>query len=149
MNLYRELDKAQQARVNAYLGQYAFFAFNEKQFAEGMKKLDLRADDYGSLVRLGAGGFLLKDRAEGWRELAEEITRERAEAIRDPETGPQFAYDMFYYELANHEYSYTGDASETLEALGYDWEDVRKDSTLRDALKKACEQILQDARSDE
>jgi hypothetical protein len=41
---------------------------------------------------------------------------------------------MFVYELGNHEYSYTGDIDETLDALGFTIEDIKNDERLEKGL---------------
>lgn len=40
-------------------------------------------------------------------------------AIAQDTTGSGFIYEMFLCELADHEYGYTQDVGETLDALGY------------------------------
>ena len=52
-----------------------------------------------------------------------------------------FIYDMFYAELANHEYGYTGDITDTVEALGYTVDDLNADKRLLKGLKKAMDQF--------
>lgn len=108
-----------------------------------MKKLGLSADKKKDLVRLGnTGGFILKARAKDYRDLAEAIQKETQEAIDNPETGELFATDMFLYELANHEYAYTKDITDTLDALGYDLEEIEKSPVLKKVLHTACMKIL-------
>lgn len=142
MNLYAELKEDHQKRVDSFLGKYAFFAFSNDQFEEGMEKLGLTAGKEKDLVRLGStGGFLLKAKAKDYRELAEAIQQETQAAIDNPETGAQFATDMFLYELANHEYSYTKDTADTLDALGYTQEDIDNSPVLKRALDAACLQL--------
>ena len=147
MNRYRELTERHQKRIDAFLSQYAFFAFSEKQFAEGLQRLGITEEDAGEkLVRMSStGGFMLKDRAAEYWKIAQEITDEISAAVHDPDTGRSFAYDMFYYELANHEYSYTGCAEDALDALGYEWEDIQKDEVLKSALEQAEKDVIRDA----
>lgn len=135
MITYREMKEEQQTRVNDFLSKYAFFAFSEKQFSEGLKKLNIPADASGVLVSIGAGGYMLKDHAAEYKALAEGIAQERREAAREPE----FAFQMFRDELADHEYCFTGRASDALAALGYDLDDINADSVLLDAFRRACE----------
>jgi hypothetical protein len=54
-------------------------------------------------------------------------------AIQDEE----FVFEMFNYELANHEYSYTGDLTDTLEALGLTMDIINETPNMADALKRA------------
>ena len=147
MNQYKRLSDDHQKRVSAFLDKYALFACNDKQFQEGLQRLGISREDAGrKLVRMGGtGGFMLKDRSGEYNTLAETIAAETDAAVHDPVNGPGFAYDMFYYELANHEYSYTGRAEDALDALGYTWEDVQKDEILKAALKRAAEDVMRDS----
>ena len=58
---------------------------------------------------------------------------ERKAAMQDDE----YLFTMFNYELANHEYSYTGDLDDTLDALGLTIEEINADPRMADALKRA------------
>lgn len=146
MTTYTELKDQQQERVNAFLHKYAFFAFSQQQFKEGLKRLGIPEDAERVLVPLGSsGGFLLKDKLPEYRAMMEGLERETREAVEDPETGAAFAVQMFSYELANHEYSITGDLTETLDALGYTTEDINGSPVLKQALKEACAAVLKDA----
>lgn len=147
MNQYRKLSEDHQERVNVFLNKYAFFAFNEKQFQDGLQRLGISEEDAGKkLVRMGStGGFMLKEHTAEYAALAEGIADEVDKAVHDPSTGPSFAYDMFYYELANHEYSYTGCKEDALDALGYTWEDIRKDEILQTALEQAAKDVIRDS----
>ena len=51
---------------------------------------------------------------------------------------------MFYYELVNHEYGFTGDAEDTLEALGYTMERVQANQCLRTGFELACKKIMEE-----
>jgi len=46
--------------------------------------------------------------------------------------------DMFRYELANHEYDYTGDIDDTLDALCLTQQDIDQNPALQHGLQKAC-----------
>lgn len=46
---------------------------------------------------------------------------------------------MFLTELENHEYSYTGDAEDTLDALGYTIDEIYADDLLRHGFEKAIQ----------
>ena len=67
---------------------------------------------------------------------------ERRAAIAEDKTGEGFIYQMFLAELADHEYGYTGDAEDTLEALGYTWEQVTADKRLLRGLEMAQKRLL-------
>lgn len=142
---YEELKDSQGEKIDAFLMKYAFFAFNEDQFREGLRKLGVPEEEAGArLYRMGdTGGYYLKERAEEYRKLWEELDKEIRDAIHDPETGPEFAFQMFHYELLNHEYGYTGDTWETLNGLGLTLEEIQADPIMSEALEKAKKAILQ------
>ena len=135
MNLYDGMKARQQRAVDQYLNSYAFFAFSESQFNESLKKLGA---DPAQLRTLPGGGFILADRTVGLMELLQANAQEREAALKNP----QFAYDMFFSELGNHEYSYTGSTAETLDALGLDPDRIRADPVLSDALDRAKRDAL-------
>ena len=49
---------------------------------------------------------------------------------------------MFFSELENHEYSYTGSAEDTLDSLGLSFEDVAADPRLAHGLDLAEGEIM-------
>ena len=74
------------------------------------------------------------------------FTRHRKEledAIAGDKTGQGFICDMFLQELENHEYSYTGDVQETLDALGITAQYMESVPQLLDGLALACEKAMQ------
>ena len=130
MSLYETMKARQQKAVDRYIREYGFFAFSDDQFTEGLKKLGA---DPGQLRALPGGGYMLADKVQGFIEILQANDRERAAALRHPE----YVFNMFYSELANHEYSYTGDASETLQALGMSEDQLRADPALYEAFERA------------
>lgn len=64
------------------------------------------------------------------------------EAIAGDKTGEGFIYQMFLYELNNHEYGYTGDTEEALDALGYTAEEVVADDRLNRGITLAHQKIM-------
>ena len=127
MNKYAELRSRQQKEVNALpLG----FAFNNRQFEEMMKGWGLDPEkDLDKIVSIGCGGFIRHK-------------RELKEAVAADQTGEGFIFDMFLCELDNHEYSYTGDTSEALEALGLTAQEVVDDPRLNRGICKAHQVIM-------
>ncbi len=143
MNLYRTQQTAQQRRMNEFVSKYAFFAFDENQFNEGLEKLGIEPGTEDALVSIPGGGYVLADKVQDFKDLLKSFRQERADAIRDTETGAQFAYDMFRASLNDSEYSYSEDAEDTLNSLGYDLQDIEADPVLKTAFDKACKDILQ------
>lgn len=140
VNLYRILKKKQEKRLNEVIEKYCFFAFSDKQFEEGMKRFGLSTDpaDLQKVVKFYGGGFILKDHAE---ELRQALTKNHEELHEALHSGADFAHDAFLTELYDHEYSYTGDPTDAVEALGLTMEEVLKDEYLNTHLAGAMQYI--------
>ena len=66
-NHYQELRDRQQEEVNAFP---MFFAFDQRQFAEGMRRLGLRPSDMNQVYAIaGTGGFYRKSDAPKLHEM--------------------------------------------------------------------------------
>ena len=139
MNRYADMKRRQQQEFGAFPMQ---FAFNDRQFAEGMAALGLEPTDTDKVYTAPGGGFYRKEDGPRLKEMMDRFDRELQSAIAGDKTGDGFIYEMFLYELNNHEYGYTGDLSETLDALGYAPEDIRADPRLSHGLEKARLEIL-------
>lgn len=141
MNKYLELKKKQQEEIAALsLG----FAFSDKQFAQMMENWGLNAEkDLDKICYMGSGTFVQKKDVESVRKTFSKHKAELKAAIAEDKTGEGFIFHMFYYELANHEYGYTGDYEDTLNALGYTWQQVQEDKRLLCGLEKAAKSIME------
>ena len=134
---YKELKDRQQAEINAFP---FIWAFNENQFADGMRRLGLDPTaDRGQIVHVGGGGYIRKADKKALEDLFTKHRRELQEAIAADKTGDGFIYDMFYTELANHEYSYTGDVTDAVNACGLTVEQLNANPALIKGLKKAAD----------
>lgn len=138
MTKYQEIKAKHEKEVEAFPFMWAF---DEKQFNAGMKELGLEPTDTDKIFSIGAGGYIRKTDAPAMKEMFLRHKAEQSAAIAADTDGTGFVYDMFLYELDNHEYGYTGDATETLEALGLTWQEVKADKRLSDALNKAIKTI--------
>lgn len=134
-NKYLELTSKQQKEINEFP---MFFAFNQKQFEEGMQSLGLKPTDTKKIYKLaGTGGFYRKTDAQKLRDMFARHDKEMADAIAADPTGDGFIYDMFNYELGNHEYGYTHDPEPALDALGLTMAAIKADPRMLHAWKKA------------
>lgn len=132
MNAYVELKNKHQKEVN----DFPFgFAFSDEQFTEMMAKWNLTPEDTDKIYSIGNGGFVRKSDADAMNEMFERHAQEREVAIR--ENKDNYLYHMFDYELANHEYTYTGELDDTLEALDLTMEDINNNTVMYEALMKA------------
>lgn len=135
MNRYAELRKRQQAEFNQLpLG----FAFSDKQFKEMMEGWGLDPEkDTDKLYRIPGGGFVQKKDHALLHEMTERHSAELKAAIEEDETGEGFVYEMFLYELDNHEFGYTGDTEDAIDALGYTADEVLGNPRLKRGIEKA------------
>ena len=140
MNEYQKLQNRQQQEFNALpLG----FAFGNKQFAEMMRGWGLDPEkDTDKIFSIGYGGFVQKKDAELLHVTTSRHEAELEAAIAGDQTGDGFICDMFRAELDNHEYSYTMDVSDALDALGYTAAAINADKRLKRGLERACAAIL-------
>lgn len=114
---YTELNKQVQDRLTIIFDDLGvFFAFSDKQFKEGAK-------DEKNIVSIGMGGFIPKKNVPEYIRRAGEL-----EQWRKSEMQKQKAEQVIEYELANHEAYYTGDITDTFEALKdhYTLEQIRE-----------------------
>lgn len=140
METYKEMKERHQAEVNALP---LAFAFSERQYNEKLAEWNITPEEAkaGAIVGIGNGGFIRSSDRELVKGTFKRIREEKAAAIAEDVTGDGFIYEMFLTELNNHEYSYTGDISETLEALGITAEEVNSNKALQNGLKKAVKEI--------
>lgn len=139
MNKYTVLRRKQQEEFDALpLG----FAFSDMQFDEMMKKWGLDPEkDLDKIHRISSAGFVQKKDHAHMHEVIDRHEKELQEAIAEDKTGDGFIYEMFYNELRNNEYGYTGEYEDTLDALGYTWEQVEADHRLKHGFEKAARKI--------
>ena len=130
MSKYTELKSKHQSEVDAFpLG----FAFNDTQFNEMMARWGLKPTDIREILSIGGGGYVRKDDAKAMHEMFDRHESEMKAAMQDP----NFAFEAFDYELGNHEYCYTYDLTDTLDALGLTIDEINADPKMADALKRA------------
>ena len=139
MSEYTILKQRHQQEVNDFP---FIFAFSNQQFEEGMAKYGLTPKDTDKIYKFGStGGFYLRTDAPRLKEMFDRHEKEKQEAISADTKGSGYIYQMFLYELANHEYGYTGDVSDTLDALGLTAEEVAESKPLSYGLNKAIKEI--------
>lgn len=137
MNNYRELKEKQRKEVNEFP---MMFAFSKKQFAEGMAKLGLKENETNKILSIGNGGYIRKSDEKALDDMFDRHKEEFKKAINEDLIGEGFIYNMFNYELGNHEYCITWELDETLDALGLTMEEINDNENLLHGLKKAIEE---------
>lgn len=141
MNNYKELKEKHQKEFNEFP---MFFAFSNKQFSEAMKKIGLDPHkDTDKIYSFGAGGYYKKTDSGKLKELINRHKEEVKNAIESDKTGEGYIYQMFNYELGNHEYGWTKDLEDTLNALELTMEQINDHPALLNGLNKALENYEQ------
>ena len=129
---YTELKKKHSDEFGDFKG--IFYAFNDKQFNEGMEKIGLLKNEKDKIYSIGFGGFILKERNDEFVDMISRHSKELYSMLEDKD----FLLDALVYELINHEYCISYDANTALYVLGLSSESVDKD-----ILKEACRKSLE------
>lgn len=138
MNQYEEFKNRYQKEINALP---LHFAFSDKQFKDQMNKMGLDPDkkeDMEKLVGIPAGGFMLKDDYPKFEDWSKRQSEEYTEKSKDM----SFMYDAFIYEMRNHEYGYTYDDTDFLQALDISQKDLALNKELKETLDRAKRDYL-------
>lgn len=136
---YLEMKERHQAEVNALpIG----FAFSEEQYTRQLETWGITKEeaDAGAIVGIG-GGFIRSSDRDLVLGTLQRIHEESNAAILSDPDGSGYIYEMFFYELANHEFAYTRDISETLEDLGISNKDLAENKALLDGLNLAVKAL--------
>lgn len=141
MNKYLELKNKQEKEFNNFPMK---FAFGNEQFVKMMGNWGLKPSDTDQIICLsGTGGFILKKDKDAFLQMCKRHEQEVEEAIKNDTDGTGFIYEMFYYELANHEYCITYSFDDTLNALNMRYEDVVNNEIMFNVLKKAANDVCE------
>jgi len=99
------------------------WAFGNEQFKEMLKEMNTTIDN---VVSIGAGGYILEKDVKKYINLLKWAKNFRKKARKSEE----YIVEMFRTELDNHEYGYTRDVTEALDALGLTLETINSDPKL-------------------
>lgn len=114
-------------------------AFTQEDLAKRLKDLGFDPEkDFDKFCHAGCGIYIQKKDAKAFKDMFCRHKEERMTAMEADTTGEGFLCEMFLTELIDHEYSYTCDVEDALEALGLDYETVRNDPRMSNALELAC-----------
>ena len=140
METYKAMKERHQNEVNALP---LAFAFNRDQYRAKLAEWNITEEEArsGAIVGIGGGGFVRAEDHNKVLETFKRIREEKQAAIAADTTGDGFIYQMFLYELNNHEFSYTGDVEETLAALQLTADDINGNEALQHGLKRAVKEI--------
>ena len=139
METYIEMKNRHQAEINALP---LAFAFSKEQYRDKLAAWNITEDEAaaGAVIGISGGGFIRATDKELVSSTFKRIQEEKRAAIEADTTGTGYIYQGLKYELINHEYSYTEDATEAIQAVGLTLEDMDTNA-FRIAYKKATEEI--------
>jgi len=110
---FSELREQKERRYGELLNECRiFFAFNDEQFNDGLKKISFVREEE-KLVSIGAGGFMPRSCIEKFISGQKEINKWFRSSVKEMKE------DHILYELINYECFYTGDISEAARVLPY------------------------------
>lgn len=132
---YIEIKNKWQEEINKFP---IFWAFNEEQLQNIMKKLNIT--DKEDLRTIGGGSVLKKEDTIKWYQLMIKQRNEMEELIKKDD---EFVKEMFEYELANYEYAYNQDIDEILENLGLNKDKLFKEKKIYDIFKEVEKKYLE------
>ena len=141
MTKYLEIKRQIQEEYNNFPFMWAF---SNKQFKEGMKKLGLKPTDTDKIISIGAGGYMRKSDIQAFKDMTKRCKDLKNKAIAEDVTGDGYIYEMFYHELANHEYCYSRDIDTVLEACGLTMDEIEQSPSLTHGLTKALSKYNKD-----
>lgn len=112
MKTLTEIKAEKQASLDSLLNTCGvFFAFSDEQFEKNKTPLK----DGEKYVSIGAGGYMPKSKVDAFLQGTEQIEKVFKLEIKNTK---DLRRQNIAYELANHEAYYTGEISDTLDALG-------------------------------
>lgn len=140
METYKEMRERQQAEVNALP---IAFAFTEERMSELLAEWGITEEEAeaGAISYIGNNGFIRTSDEELVINAFARIRDERQAAIKADTTGTGFIYQMFLYELNNHEFSYTQEVDDTLNTLGITDDELNSNPALKAGLIAAIDKI--------
>jgi hypothetical protein len=112
MNRYLELQVKQRAEMSTLK---MFFAFSPAQFDEGVTALGV------DVISIGGGAYAPRSERPTIDAMFNRHQQEREAALLDD----AYLFDALLYQLANHEYCYTGRAADVFGAVGVTETDAR------------------------
>ena len=140
METYKQMKDRHQAEINALP---LAFAFSDRQYKEQLAAWNITEDEAkaGAIIAIGAGGFIRSTDRDQVFSTFDRIHAEQRAAIEADTTGTGYILQGLKYELINHEYSYTGDTTEAIEAVGLTEEDLKREE-VQTAIKRAAREVM-------
>lgn len=135
---YKEYKEIMSKEINEFVDANCIWAFGKEQLEQALKERNLTQEQFNNeFCGFIGGGAIRKDKVKEYLEICEKQNAKLKELLNDE----QFACDALYYELANHEYGYTGNETPALETLGLTADDIVDNPVLNRAFCQAVQEI--------
>lgn len=122
MNSYQQMVAKHRKEISEFPLVYGF---GKEQIDEGMRKLGLKPSERNKVTSyFGVGDFLRITDVPALKSMLRRHEAERKAAIAADKTGEGFIFDMVDTIMADHEFGYTQDFTDTLYDLGMTVEQV-------------------------
>lgn len=132
---YDALQKAHQEDISNFPILWLFGKKSDAELAEAISKIGAKSVD--ELVGIGGGGYIHKEKKEDFLTMMRKHAREK-EAFS---SNPNNLIEVIFSEMCDHEYNYTQDPEDTLNALGKTYKDLQ-DPNFKKAWKLAEKKCL-------
>lgn len=133
-NLYIQAKESKHERFNNF---DMFFAFDKKQFSEGLEKLEINSEE---IISIGMNGFIRKSDVEKFNQMMDSFKDEHIKNMKNDD----YVYHMFKYEMGNHEYIITYDDEEILSTCDIDEHLFISDERLKEIYIKAKNDYIEE-----
>jgi len=134
-NSYKELDRAHQDDISRFPMTFIFGRKSEEELTECLSKIGAKSLE--ECVSINCGGIIRKVDKDRWLGLCKLHREEKVLFFQDD----NHLVDAFVCEMNNHEYAYTGEYDDVLEALGFEEKDLQVER-IRKAFNKASKKVL-------
>lgn len=137
---YKEFKEQQNKTFNEFIKDKVFWAFNQEQFNEGMKKIGLEPTEENK--RLLVGWYNGATRRTDVSRINEFLQKQKDELYKRINQDKSFGIQAFYYEFMNQECGISGRFEEARNVLGYTKEDINNNEYLKEVHHEAYKAFI-------
>ena len=134
---YSALKKAHQEDISNFPILWLFGKKSDAEITEEISKIGAKSVD--ELINIGDGGYVHKNKKEDFVAMIKNHAEERKKFSSNQNN----LIEVIFSEMCNHEYAYTQDPEDTLNALGKTYKDLQNPD-FKKAWKLAEEKFLKD-----
>lgn len=137
---YQEMDKAHREDVSSFPICWMFGRKTDDEIKQILNE-ELGVNSLSECLSIDGGGIIRKADKDAFLRMFKNHDAERKLFMKDEKN----LVSMIVSEMNNHEYSYTGDFTDTRMALGWTVKQINSDPVLQRAIKKAHKICMENA----